>query len=97
MTGIRVILVPRGNEQRDSKKRLDVGMKNLTFVVCEGGSEPGNDARKRTLPFPCPESPRHQWLSESETIINTKRSLLFCAPPNAGSLQFRMLAKRMEV
>lgn len=26
-----------------------------------------------------------------------EHSLLFCAPPNAGSLQFRMLAKRIEV
>ena len=40
---------------------------------------------------------RSQWLSKSETIIDTERSLLFCAPPNAGSLQFRMLAKRMKV
>ncbi|CAN0189359.1 unnamed protein product [Ascophyllum nodosum] len=46
--------------------------------------------------LPPPENSRSQWLSESETIINTERSLLFCAPPNAGSLQFRMLAKRMK-
>lgn len=44
-----------------------------------------------------PEKRRRQWLFESETIINTEHSLLFCAPPNVGSLQFRMLAKRMEV
>ena len=40
---------------------------------------------------------RQQWLRESETIVNIEHSLLFCAPPNTGSLQFRMLAKRMEV
>eukprot|EP00903_Cladosiphon_okamuranus_P010490 g9922.t1 len=39
---------------------------------------------------------RRQWLAESETIVNKERSLLFCAAPNAGSLQFRMLAKRMQ-
>ncbi|CAM9511475.1 unnamed protein product, partial [Laminaria digitata] len=39
---------------------------------------------------------RRQWLRESETIVNMEHSLLFCAPPNTGSLQFRMLAKRME-
>lgn len=37
------------------------------------------------------------FLAESETIVNKDHSLLFCAPPNAGSLQFRMLAKRMQV
>eukprot|EP00903_Cladosiphon_okamuranus_P010492 g9924.t1 len=39
---------------------------------------------------------RQRWLSESETIVNKERSLLFCAPQNAGSLQLRMLAKRMQ-
>ena len=29
--------------------------------------------------------------------MNVEHSLLFCAPPNTGSLQFRMLAKRMKV
>ena len=29
--------------------------------------------------------------------MNEEHSLLFCAPPNTGSLQFRMLAKRMKV
>ena len=45
----------------------------------------------------CSRSSRGQWLHESETIVNVEHSLLFCAPPNTGSLQFRMLAKRMEV
>lgn len=40
---------------------------------------------------------RRQWLAESETIVDKERSLLFCAAPNTGSLQFRMLAKRMQV
>ncbi|CAM9272261.1 unnamed protein product, partial [Laminaria digitata] len=39
---------------------------------------------------------RKQWLFESETMVNVEQSLLFCAPPNTGSLQFRMLAKRMK-
>lgn len=38
-----------------------------------------------------------EWLAESETIVVMARSLLFCAAPNTGSLQFRMLAKRMQV
>eukprot|EP00904_Undaria_pinnatifida_P008809 jgi/Undpi1/5058/HiC_scaffold_19.g08410.m1 len=41
-------------------------------------------------------SSRKQWLHESETIVNVEHSLLFCASPNTGSLQFRMLAKRMK-
>ena len=45
----------------------------------------------------CSGSSRSQWLRESETIVNVEHSLLFCAPPNTGSLQFRMLAKRMKV
>ncbi|CAM9969291.1 unnamed protein product, partial [Laminaria digitata] len=44
----------------------------------------------------CFGSSRNQWLFESETIVNMEQSLLFCAPPNTGSLQFRMLAKRMK-
>ncbi|CAM9444879.1 unnamed protein product, partial [Laminaria digitata] len=48
-----------------------------------------------TFPMPQHES-RRQWLRESETIVNKEQSLLFCAPPNTGSLQFRMLAKRMQ-
>lgn len=42
-------------------------------------------------------SSRRQWLRESETIVNKDHKLLFCAPPNTGSLQFRMLAKRIKV
>lgn len=42
-------------------------------------------------------SSRLQWLRESETIVIKEHKLLFCAPPNTGSLQFRMLAKRMKV
>ncbi|CAB1117046.1 unnamed protein product [Ectocarpus sp. CCAP 1310/34] len=37
-----------------------------------------------------------EWLAESETIVVMEPSLLFCAAPNTGSLQFRMLAKRMQ-
>ncbi|CAM9252771.1 unnamed protein product, partial [Laminaria digitata] len=51
----------------------------------------------RTLTnFPPEGKKRRQWLRESETIVNVEHSLLFCAPPNTGSLQFRMLAKRMK-
>ena len=45
----------------------------------------------------CARTSRRQWLRESETIVNEEHKLLFCAPPNTGSLQFRMLAKRMQV
>lgn len=41
--------------------------------------------------------PRDQWLAAAETIVDRKHSLLICVPPNTGSLQFRMLAKRMQV
>ncbi|CAM9549883.1 unnamed protein product [Laminaria digitata] len=53
-------------------------------------------AKRTAAEFPPPEGKREQWLHESETIVNMKHSLLFCAPPNTGSLQFRMLAKRMK-
>ncbi|CAM9890433.1 unnamed protein product, partial [Scytosiphon promiscuus] len=58
-----------------------------------------SDARlaPRTLSsLPPPAQMSRQWLAETETIVNKERSLLFCAPPNTGSLQFRMLAKRMQ-
>lgn len=45
----------------------------------------------------CTLSSRWQWLHESETIVIVEHSLMFCAPPNTGSLQFRMLAKRIKV
>lgn len=63
-------------------------------------------------PFPCPcpylgfslsfwfdvfGNDRRQWLCESETIVNEHNKLLFCALPNSGAMQFRMLAKRMRV
>ncbi|CAM9890366.1 unnamed protein product [Scytosiphon promiscuus] len=53
-------------------------------------------AARASSTFPPPQILRRQWLAETETIVNKERSLLFCAPPNTGSLQFRMLAKRMQ-
>eukprot|EP00904_Undaria_pinnatifida_P002354 jgi/Undpi1/12119/HiC_scaffold_5.g01795.m1 len=46
--------------------------------------------------FPPTGKSRNLWLHQSETIVNVEHSLLFCAPPNTGSLQFRMLAKRIK-
>ncbi|CAM9342695.1 unnamed protein product, partial [Ectocarpus sp. 13 AM-2016] len=53
-------------------------------------------APRTTAKLPPPAGATRQWLAETETIVNVERSLLFCAPPNTGSLQFRMLAKRMQ-
>ncbi|CAB1105808.1 unnamed protein product [Ectocarpus sp. CCAP 1310/34] len=62
--------------------------------------DPMNDemdaAPRTTAKLPPPAGATRQWLAETETIVNVERSLLLCAPPNTGSLQFRMLAKRMQ-
>eukprot|EP00903_Cladosiphon_okamuranus_P010491 g9923.t1 len=70
---------------------------DINFWDCPETNLPEKKLDQRTKANLPPEPwHRRRWLSESETIINKERSLLFCAPPNAGSLQFRMLAKRMQ-
>ncbi|CAM9540049.1 unnamed protein product, partial [Ectocarpus fasciculatus] len=53
-------------------------------------------APRTSAQLPPPPEETREWLTESETIVVMERSLLFCAAPNTGSLQFRMLAKRMQ-
>ncbi|CAN0138496.1 unnamed protein product, partial [Ectocarpus fasciculatus] len=60
------------------------------------GDDAVDAAPRTTANLPPPAGATRQWLAETETIVNVERSLLFCAPPNTGSLQFKMLAKRMQ-
>ncbi|CAM9205839.1 unnamed protein product [Sphacelaria rigidula] len=64
---------------------------------CSAEPHKGSVLAPRTFTkFPVPEESREQWLYESETIVIEEKKLLFCTPPNTGSMQFRMLAKRMQ-
>ncbi|CAN0120809.1 unnamed protein product, partial [Ectocarpus fasciculatus] len=72
-------------------------MRSPDMWTCpETGINEEMPAPRTSAQLPPPPEETREWLTESETIVVTERSLLFCAAPNTGSLQFRMLAKRMQ-
>ncbi|CAM9919038.1 unnamed protein product [Ectocarpus sp. 6 AP-2014] len=72
-------------------------MRSADMWTCpETGLNEEELAPRTSAQLPPPTDKTREWLAESETIVVMERSLLFCAAPNTGSLQFRMLAKRMQ-
>ncbi|CAM9253194.1 unnamed protein product, partial [Ectocarpus sp. 8 AP-2014] len=72
-------------------------MRSADMWTCpETGLEEMELAPRTSAQLPPPTNETREWLTESETIVVLERSLLICAAPNTGSLQFRMLAKRIQ-
>ncbi|CAM9555173.1 unnamed protein product [Ectocarpus sp. 12 AP-2014] len=79
-----------GRGKRDDMRSADM------WTCPETGLKEEKLAPRTSAQLPPPTDKTREWLAESETFVVMERSLLICAAPNTGSLQFRMLAKRIQ-